>query len=382
METFLTVFFGLFFIIIIHELGHFLSAKFFGVKVEEFGLGFPPRLYGKKIGETIYSINWIPFGGFVKILGELPEVEKDEKEQTAPLSPENKIEIDILKESVSEDGISVLEEKIIISKENSQSIKKSVRFNEQKIWKRATVISAGVIANVIFAWLLLSSIFMVGAKSAILVGSVSPSSPAESAGLLAGDRILDFENSEKFISFLAENEGKNVSLKVERKGETLTLSVFSRKNVAPGEGRIGASLVDTGIEKTSFLRSFSESAKFTFSSVVSIFSAFALMLKNIFTGVVPDVVGPVGIFNLASVVGQNGFLYIVHLLSIISLNLAVLNILPFPALDGGRLLFLLIEKIKGAPLSPKFEVVANAAGFSLLLLLMVLVTISDLIRLF
>lgn len=381
--SFLTVFLGLVFIILIHELGHFLSAKFFGIKVEEFGFGFPPRLFGKKIGETIYSLNWIPFGGFVRISGELPsdnlpsEIIPEEKNNSA----DSKMEIDIFKKSISEEGIEIMEEKITFS-ENPALSEKSREFNKQKIWKRAVVISAGVIFNIISAWFLFSLIFMVGAPTSVIVAEVLPSSPAEIAGLLKGDKIVDFESSEKFIYFLAENEGKSVSLKVQRGEEFFNLSVLSRANAAPSEGRIGASLVDSGIPKSSFFGSFLESAKFTASSVVYIISSFFSLLKNLFTGGGFNVVGPVGIFSIASVVAESGFLYIIHLVGMISLNLAVLNILPFPALDGGRLIFLLAEKIKGSPLPAKFEILSNAIGFSLLILLMVLVSIRDVSNLF
>jgi len=346
--SYLVIIIGLVIIILVHELGHFLSAKFFGVKVEEFGVGFPPRIWGKKIGETLYSLNWIPFGGFVRIAGELPDSGLNKDPDSNPVSPEDKKRL----------------------------------FSSQKIWKRSAVISAGVIMNVISAWVLFSFIFIIGVPSSVIVTDISPDSPAATAGIMPGDKILNFADSSSFISFLDANAGQVVSFQINRSGENMNLSVLSRANVSPSVGHIGAALVDSGIPKSSFLGSFYESAKFTASSIYFIILAFFSIFQSLFAGVAPNVVGPIGIFSIASVVSKSGFIYIIHLVGLISLNLAVLNILPFPALDGGRLAFLLAEKIKGSPLPPKFELWTNAVGFSLLILLMALVTTHDLLRLF
>jgi len=334
METTILVIIGLVLLIIIHELGHFSSAKWLKVKVDEFGIGFPPKVWAKKVGETIYSLNLIPFGGFVRIFGEMPgeEIADEDKKRS---------------------------------------------FTAQAIWKRAIIISAGVVANIITAWLVFSVIFMIGTASVIFVNSVDENSPASEAGLLSGDTIIGFDTSDQFISFLDTNKETPVELKILREEQELTLIATPRPNSNTGKGELGISILEGGIPKQSFFQSFIASAKFTFSTLLALLMMFGIIIRDLLTGSVPDVVGPVGIFSFASQVGQSGIIYLAHLIGMISLNLAILNILPFPALDGGRLLFLFAEKIKGSPLPQKFEIWANALGFLILVFLMVLVTIRD-----
>ncbi len=334
----LIVLVGISLLILIHELGHFLAARKFGITVEEFGFGFPPRLFAKKIGETLYSINLLPFGGFVRLFGE--------NQWDATGSGEAR-----------------------------------ASFFKQSAWKRSAVIVAGVAMNFILGWWLMSVIFMVGTPRVVMIAEVLADSPAATAGILAQDQIKGFGKASDFVALINQSRGKEINFSVLRNGQEIAITATPRVS---GEGALGVAVVDAGIEKLSILAALWEGLRAAVSIVVGIVVAFANLLWGLVTQgrLLIDFVGPVGIFGVASQAGSMGFVYLIQLLALISLNLAVLNILPFPALDGGRFLFILIEKIKGSPLRPEFERSANAVGFLLLLLLVISVTIRDVVRLF
>lgn len=343
----LYVIIGLSLLILVHELGHFFVAKMFGVKVNEFGFGYPPRLFARKRRETEYSVNALPFGGFVKIHGE------------------DIAQID----------------------ESDPDYKRS--FAYQPAWKRSMIILAGVFMNVCFAFILLSIIFMVGAPSHMSIASVAEGSPADSAGIEVGDIVLsasvgeevlsDPVSTEEFIELVNENKGSEFSFTIQRGGETFEKTVLARENPPEGEGSIGVALVDMGIEKKGFFGALWEGAKTTVFLLKNIAVGFYNIITGIFTNpeILKNVAGPVGIFVITKQAGSVGIIYLIQLVAIISLNLVILNLLPFPALDGGRFLFILIEKMKGSPVSNKFQMAANALGFLLLIALMIVVTIKD-----
>ena len=326
-------------LILVHELGHFLAAKKFGLLVEEFGFGLPPKIFAKKIGETDYSINALPFGGFVKIFGE-------NREENASISPER-------------------------------------NFSNLKIWKRAIVLAAGVGFNFLLGWLAISLVFAIGTPSVVIITEIKKNSPAEEVGLLAGDRIAEFTNVNDFIDFVNSHQGEKIKLKIEREGETLELEAIPRKNPPIGEGSLGVGLVDAGLEKQNIFMSFWEGLKTSLNSIKTIFLAIINLIGKAFVGKASfeQVTGPIGIVKITAQASTLGIVYLLQLLALISLNLAVINILPFPALDGGRLFFLLIEKIKGSPLDQKFEKITNAVGFAILIFLMIVITIKDIIKL-
>ncbi len=338
--TILIVIIGISVLILVHELGHFLVAKKMGLLVEEFGFGFPPRLFSKKIGETVYSFNALPFGGFVKIHGE---------------------------------DLSAEESSVAVAPERS--------FASQKIWRRTVIIAAGVLMNFLLGWLIMSAIFMIGTPKVLLVSEVLPDSPAEAVGLLPGDRVKGFENASDFIDSVNKNRGREIALDIERKGEALSFAVTPR---ADGEAALGVVLNEAGIDRKPVLVSLAAGLKASVGVVVAILVAFLNLIWGLLTQgqLLVDVVGPVGIFGVAAQAGELGFLYVLQLIALISLNLAVLNAFPFPALDGGRLLFLIIEKIKGSPLPAQLERGANMLGFALILLLMIAITVRDVAGLF
>lgn len=333
-------------LILVHELGHFWAAKKFGLLVEEFGFGLPPKIWSKKIGETVYSLNALPFGGFVKILGE--------------------------------DG----------------GVAGTRSFPSLSLGRRTIIIAAGVLMNFLFGWLVISIVFSIGLPPAVVITEVRENTPAMEIGLKPGDRIVsagadsvyfegDLLNVESFIKLIDERRGKEVNLKIQRNGETLEFKAAPRINPPLGQGALGIGLVDAGFPKKNILTSFWEGFKASLELIKTIIVSIFGLIAKAFVGKASfeQVTGPIGIVKITSQAGTLGFVYLLQLLALISLNLAVINILPFPALDGGRLIFLAIEKIKGSPVNQKFEKIVNAVGFSFLIFLMLVITIKDIIKL-
>lgn len=323
-------------LILIHELGHFLFAKKFGLLVEEFGFGLPPKIWGRKIGETVYSVNSLPFGGFVKIFGE--------------------------------DGGDPSAER---------------NFASLKVWRRAVIISAGVLFNFLLGWLAISLVFSIGAPQAVIITDVKADSPAAKIGIQINDKVTDFKTTDEFIKYVNENQGKEISFKIQRNSDIIDFKATPRVNPPAGEGALGVGLVSAGFPKKPIFESLWGGLKVSIEMTKQIFIAIFNLITKAVVGKasLEQIAGPVGIVKITAQAGTLGFVYLLQLLAMISLNLAVINILPFPALDGGRLIFLIIEKIKGSPLNQKFEKIANAIGFAFLILLMVAITIKDIIRL-
>jgi len=345
---------GISVLILIHELGHFLAAKMFGVRVDEFGIGFPPRLFYWRKGETIYSFNLLPFGGFVKMRGE------DEEEEEKKEDPEEK----------------------------------GRRFNFQPIGRRALIIVAGVIMNAVLGWVFLTTVFTAGNPTHLLIADVAEDSPAAASDLRIGDIVMEARYagkilvdpvaSQDFIDLAWAAGDQEISLKVSRGGEILEKTLISRSAPPANQGPLGAGLTEIGWPAQNF-----------FQAAISGFSQTVFILKQTFLGfyfffsklfvepaVLDSVSGPVGIFSIAMQASALGFGYFIHLLALLSLNLAVLNFLPLPALDGGRLLFLAIEKIKKSPVPLRWQAIANVSGFALLILLVIFITVKDLRTIF
>lgn len=348
MLTALIVIIGLSLLILAHEAGHFFVAKFFKLKVDEFGFGFPPRIFAKKKGETEYSINALPFGGFVKIAGENDHL--DDPELTKNLSEEEK--------------------------------KRTFLF--QKAYRRSLIIAAGVIVNFVVGWLLLSLIFMIGTPPALIISGVQENSPAKEIGLKSGDIVKDYIKAAAFVDFVNQNKGKEIELNVIRNGEKLSFKATPRLRTEENQGALGVELGEAGIESQPFFESIVNGLKQSFVIAGVTVLGFYELIKNLISqgSLIEGIVGPVGIFGVAHQASSIGFIYLLQLVSLISINLAVVNLLPFPALDGGRLFMILIEKIKRSPISRKVEAAINTAGFVFLLLLMVLITIRDIANLF
>ena len=341
--------------IFVHELGHFFSAKKMGVTVEEFGFGYPPRIFGIKRKGTIYSINWIPIGGFVKLKGEQGESKKD-------------------KDS----------------------------FGHKKIWQRAIILSSGVVMNFILAFILISIGFSLGLPSVIddnisssahirdvkiQILEVTENSPAERAELKMGDIIVSVDGQsfieiDDFQNYKNNKIDQEMNLKIKRGGEEIEKTIIPKDLENKGQGMIGAYLVQTGLVSYPIHESIWMGIKTTVSVTWLILKAIYEIIRNLVISqqVAADIAGPVGIAVLTGQVAKMGFIYILQFTALLSINLAIINFIPFPALDGGRVLFLVIEKIRGKAINQKIESLIHNIGFFLLILILVLVTFRDISR--
>lgn len=376
-------------LVLVHEFGHFFSAKRFGIRVDEFGFGFPPKLFGIKKGETEYTINALPFGGFVKIFGEDPRDVEPKKN--------NFEEADML-------NVEFFENKEIPKVDDfSRSLIAKPR------WQQAIVMFAGILANFILAWFLFSIGFMsglptsVGAspKGSILenihltVVSTLPGSPAEISGLKSGDKIIEVKSADDFISeinpetfksFIVSHPDKEIEIGYTRGQDknVYVAKVIPKTKEENGQPMIGISMDQIGVAKLPFFKAFWEGLKLD----VYVTKATTIGLYNLVVDAVrgqasmAQVTGPVGMVGIVGDAYKFGFSYLLSFAALISINLAIINLIPFPALDGGRLLFLLIEKIKGSRINPKFAGIANTVGFFILIALMLLVTYHDIVKLF
>jgi regulator of sigma E protease len=350
-------------LVFVHELGHFLVAKKSGIKVSEFGLGFPPRVWGKQVGETLYSINAIPFGGFVKILGE-------DSEDEAMNGPEK--------------------ERSILAKPK---------------YIQVAVLAAGVFFNLIFAWFLISAGYMVGLPTPVdhtgpgtvtnahlVLTLVAPGSPAEAGKLKAGDVIVgvhskgfDVKNitGENVSEFIQAHGKDGLTFEVKRGSETISSSVTAKEGIIPDKVAVGISMDMIGTLRLSPPQALWEGLKTTEETFVTTAQGLFAFISQAVQGKgkLSEVTGPVGIVGIVGDVTKLGFVYLLSFTAIISINLAVINLFPFPALDGGRILFVLIEAIMRKPISPKVANILNTVGFALLILLMIVVTVHDISKL-
>lgn len=354
----------LFILVVSHEFGHFIVAKKSGIRVDEFSFGFPPKLFGKKFGETMYNINLLPLGGYVKIFGENP----DDESISGPDSKRS--------------------------------------FINKPRYIQVFVLLAGVIMNFLVAWLLLSVGFMSGLPTsetsisnekqliseALTVVSVLPKGPAENSNLKIGDKILSLNSNttniesltkESLQVYLKNSNGEEINFKIKRGKEYFNLKVTPKINEDNKTYMIGISMDMIGILKFPVDKAFLEGFNFSIDLVVSTFVGFYNLISNAIFGKVDmsTLVGPVGIVGVVGDAREFGFAYLLFFTALISINLAVLNLIPFPALDGGRILFLLIEKIKGSRIKPEIANMVNVIGFMLLMLLMLIITYHDVVKL-
>jgi regulator of sigma E protease len=329
-------------LIIAHELGHFITAKATGVWVEEFGIGFPPRLWGKKWGDTIYSINWVPFGGFNKLSGEI--------DPTAP-------------RALAARGYGV----------------------------RLLVLGGGTLMNLILPFLLLAIAFMVPhniVQGKVVVQEVVPNSPAEMAGIQVGDTILklnnhDIKNVGDLSRYTQLKLGAEVSVTLlHANGIEEIVHVVPRWRPPSGQGAVGIASQTTypvvNRESLPFWEAFPVGARTCIETLTLTWNG----IKEMVYGVVPFVPsGPVSIIQISGEVAHSGVSPLLELTAFISIAIAVTQIIPFPALDGGRILFLFIEWVRrGKRISPRTEGIIHTIGFVILLALMVVVTYQDIFR--
>lgn len=361
-------------LVVSHEFGHFITAKKLGVKVLEFGFGIPPKIWGKTVGGTLISINWLPIGGFVRLLGE------DEVDQK------------VLKEKDS--------------------------FAAKEVWKRIAIVTAGVVMNMLLAITLFYVVLaaegfkeqlplliphqFVGVnqvnESLILIGAVSPNSPADKAGIKPGDQITKINgtkliDSAQLVDFTKQHAGEKMTLTLSNdQNQTRDVEVTPRVNPPAGQGPLGVELGTVDIANIAY----ATPTQKIFSGVVQSYNLTSYsvdILGNVISSAVKSknlepvsqsVSGPVGMTKLTGEILQTKSPLIPYLnfVALLSLNLAIINILPFPALDGGRLFFLLIEGIVRRRVRADIERFVHMVGMAILLALIVLITFSDIRKFF
>lgn len=350
-------------LMIVHEFGHFIIAKKFGVRVEEFGIGYPPRMFGKKFGETIYSVNWLPLGAFVRIYGE-------------------------------EGGV-----------DDSRS------FQNLKIWQRVLIVIGGVAAFWLAAIVLFSIVFAIGTvdlpvgdqdlkdmtNPRLQVMSVSSDSPASQAGVKTGDiitsayvlstdssvkpEIIKIDKIKDFQDFTKQNGDKPSVVVVKRGAEELEIPLTPRLNPPAGEGSVGVSLERlAAIKKYPLYEAPFRGAIYTWQTTVNALVALWNVLRDLFVGRgLPQgaaFAGPLGITVFLANAASFGVGFFLYFIGVISVLIAIFNLFPIPALDGGKLVFLLIEKIKGKPVSAKVEQGITVVFFAILICLSIFITLK------
>ena len=322
-------------LVIVHELGHFIMAKVNGIKVEEFSIGMGPEVFSKKGKETQYSLRLFPIGGYVKMLGE---------------------------EEVSDD-------------ERSFSSKSPLR--------RISVIIAGVTMNIIFAIIAISIVIANRGYTEPVLSKLEPNTPAVESGLQVGDKIVKINGSKVFTTTdvsmgIQMSKGDSVDLVVDRNGSKENITVTPRLVEQDGSKAYQIGFYYTYVEKPSLIQSIKESFNETISLVGQTYKSLAMMV----TGKVnfkTDVGGPVTIIKMSTEVAKNGLISLTYFLGFLSINLAVFNLLPFPALDGGWTVILLIELITRRKVPDKIVGAVNYVGFMILIGFMILVTLKDIL---
>ena len=367
-------------LVVIHELGHFLVAKKFNIKVEEFGFGIPPRAWGKKVGETLVSINWLPFGGFVRLLGEdLP---------AGRLA-------------------------------NGKFIEDPRSFAAQTVGKRMAVVVAGVLMNLFLAWLLFYIVLgfqgfklqlplivehqFLGVtqknETAVIVQGVMPGSPAEVAGLHSGEKIkkingLEIKTNAELIEKTKKAAGEEIQLTISnlKNNNQREVTLIPRENPPKGEGPLGVSLAQFQIANLQYetpMQKVLAGPVHSINIIAYSGKIIGLLVGESFkTGklepVSQTVAGPVGITNVVNSIlteSKDPLLPYLDFVAALSLNLAVFNVLPIPALDGGRLFFLMYEAVTRRKVKAEVEKWIHTIGMVLLLSLMLLITFSDIKKL-
>lgn len=339
-------------LIFFHEFGHFLVARFFGVGVEKFSLGFGPRLIGKKVGITDYRISAIPLGGYVKMVGEEPDAEIDPEE--IPLS-----------------------------------------FTHKHVAKRMLIVAAGPVFNILLAVIIFFGIFLSSGTFVLKpsVGSVKQGAPAFSAGLEKGDLIIAINESainswNEMAEIINGSKGKTIRLVVRRGDSTRNFTIapeqVTTKNIFGEDIQryiIGITASGESYSKDlNLFQAFSESLLQTYR----VTELMVVIIAKLITGdISTDTLGgPIMIAQMAGDSAKAGIGSLISFIALISINLAIINLLPIPVLDGGHLLFFSIEAIKGSPVSIKVREIAQQIGLFLLILLMILVFYNDISRIF
>jgi regulator of sigma E protease len=369
-------------LVLVHELGHFLMARWNGVRVEEFGLGLPPKIWGKRIGETEYTLNALPIGGFVRMYGEEATFAENQSES----------------------------QKLKVKSEEARS------FAEKKPWQKFLIVVGGVMMNLVMAILIFTVVYSIlgvpEERNEVKVIGVAKGSPAEEVGLKEGMVIKEVAGEKiskpnELIEKVAKFKGKEVELTVGVHGnapvqkgvggntpvqgeakndESLQkIRILVRENPPAGEGSMGVAISNVEMVKPHWwelhkgvMAGFKEAL--FWGKVIA--GGVGSMIKSLVGGQVPkDISGPIGMYQATSQIKQTqGLWALLHFFGVVSVNLAVVNILPFPALDGGRIIFVLYEMLTRKKANPRLEATINNVGMLVLLTLIVLITVGDVVR--
>jgi len=338
-------------LIISHELGHFIVAKKAGIWVEEFGLGIPPRIFGKKIGETLYSINLLPFGGFVRLHGENTG-EKVTKPKRAFLNKSKKV--------------------------------------------RVAVIVAGVIMNFIVGIVSFAIVYsFLGVPidtENVRVVEVVESTPASLAGIEREDVIrkldgVEITSTNQLVEILESKKDVQITLKYEKPDGTIVSdTLVPRSDYPEDQGPLGIAITTSDVHFPPYWKRPFVGIYYGFKEAIfwglAVIGGFIQIIYDLFKGQVPkDIAGPVGIFAITSQAATYGIFALINFIGVLSINLAIFNIIPFPALDGGRLFFLAIESFIGRRVLPKVEAVVHTVGLVILIFVLIAITAHDIQRL-
>ncbi|WP_373500132.1 RIP metalloprotease RseP [Desulfococcus sp.] len=339
-------------LVFFHELGHFLVARLCGVGVEVFSLGFGPRLVGKTVGRTDYRISGIPLGGFVKMVGEEPDADIDPAD--IPFS-----------------------------------------FTHKSVFKRIIIVAAGPMFNLVLAVLIFFGIFVISGSYVLepVVGVINTGTPAQASGLREGDRITVIDGRaiatwDEMADAIMKSEGRELTMTFKRGEEARTVRVIPQTTVMKnlfGEDteRYVIGIASAGVVHRkdmtlgqAFVESFAKTYEISYLTVLSIVKLIQGVVSTKTLG------GPIMIAQMAGEQAREGAANLVFFIALLSINLAVLNFLPIPVLDGGHLLFFLIEAVMGKPVNRRVREVAQQAGIFVLLLLMIFVFYNDISRIF
>lgn len=340
-------------LIFVHEFGHFFVAKRVGIKVEEFALGMGPKLVSTQVGETVYSIRALPLGGFCKMAGENPYEDKQTEAAALPQNPGS-----------------------------------GRMFYDKTVLQRAAVLGAGPFMNFVLAALIFMLFFsVVGVPTdfsrSTVIGDVLAGGPAADAGLLPGDKILAVNDIQvrawdelaKAINAYPDTE---VKLTVERQDRQLVIPVVPKPDRPGGVGLIGIWPKAIKTERVGFFKA----VGLGFIQTGRVIAGLYVALVQLITGeIIGPLTGPVGIAKIAGQAARFGLPNYLYLMALLSIQLGILNLLPLPALDGGRLVFLGVEAVRRRPVNPEREGFVHFIGFALLMLFLLVITFKDIMRL-
>ncbi len=350
----------LFFLILVHELGHFVTAKWARMRVDEFAIGFPPRLFSIKKGETEYSINLLPIGGYVKIFGENGDSADSDSSRAFGMRPK---------------------------------------------LHQAIVLLAGVAMNILIAWLIFFAVAMIGTptivseedydkdKAFLTITSTVSGSPADEAGIPSGAKVISVQSESgslntltptAFTNFVTDSDGA-VTIHYTHKDDLGSVTIEPRSGVIesdPEREAIGVATALVENKKLGPVDALVSASMRTVNSLWAITVGITSFIASSFTfsANLEEVTGPIGIAGMVGDAAEFGFVTLMVFTAFISLNLAVINLLPIPALDGGRLLFVIAEAVIRRPINPEWMARVNLIGFAFLILLMVAVTYNDIVR--